>query len=117
MSEKLLEIACFNLGSAIISEDSGADRIELCANYWEGGVTPSERVIIETRERIKIPVHVIIRPRGGDYDFSDAELKEMANVIRFCRQHKINGVVIVVLTDEMDIDTEACQRLMDEVAT
>ncbi len=115
MSEKLLEIACFNLGSAIISEDAGAGRVELCANYWEGGITPLERTIIETRERIKIPVHVIIRARGGDFNFSEAELNDMKKAIRFCRQHKLDGVVIGVLTDEMEVDTEACEELLDEV--
>jgi copper homeostasis protein len=113
MQKKLLEIACFNVGSAIIAEENGADRIELCTNYWEGGVTPLERFIIEARERITIPLHVIIRLRGGDYIYSDSEYIEMENAVIFCREHGVDGVVIGALNEDFEIHKEACERMID----
>jgi copper homeostasis protein len=115
MSRRILEIACFNLGSAIIAEEAGADRIELCANYWEGGITPSRRVITETRERIKIPLHVIIRCRAGDYTYSTAEIEEMCSAVQFCRETKIDGIVIGLLNEDGDLDSEGCRQLLSQV--
>jgi copper homeostasis protein len=113
METRKLEIACFNLGSALIAESSGADRIEFCANYWEGGTTPLERHIIEARERITVPLHVIIRCRGGDYTYSDAEIKQMCETISFCKQHKIDGIVLGVLTENNEVDQDVCTKFID----
>ena len=66
-SKKILEIACFNLESALIAQAAGADRIELCENYDVGGNSPSVKNITTARERITIPLHVIIRPRPEDF--------------------------------------------------
>lgn len=62
----LLEIACFSLEAAIIAEESGADRIELCSGPLEGGLTPSIAMIALARNILKIPIHVMIRPREGE---------------------------------------------------
>jgi copper homeostasis protein len=111
--KRILEISCFNLGSALIAQSSGADRIEFCSNYWEGGITPIERHITELRERIKIPVHVIIRCRGGDYYYSDSEMSQMCEAVTFCKKNKVDGIVIGVLTDNNEVDVEACKKLKD----
>lgn len=110
--KKILEIACFNLSSAIKAAAAGADRIEFCANYWEGGITPLQRDILEAREKINVPIHVIIRPRGGDFNYSDAEFDEMEHAVHFCKEHKINGVVIGILTENFEVDLQACQKLV-----
>lgn len=112
MADNILEIACFNLGSAIIAESSGAHRIEFCTNYWEGGITPRRENIIETKERIKIPVHVMIRPRGGDYIYSSTEIKEMKDTIAFCRDLNVSGIVIGVLNDNFEVDMDVCADLL-----
>ncbi len=115
MTGKMLEITCFNYGSAIIAQFAGAHRIELCANYWEGGITPRRETIAEVRARLKISVHVIIRPRGGDYIYSSYEIKEMIETIQFCKDHKVNGVVIGVLNEDLEVDTEVCSQLLSHV--
>ena len=104
-SKYTLEIACFNLESCLLAQQSGADRIEFCADYSVGGVTPNHHDILKARELLHIPLHVIIRPRGGDFVYSMAELKTMKNDILFCKQNQINGVVFGVLTQNKKIDT------------
>ena len=69
----LLEICCFTMEAAILAEKSGADRIELCDNYREGGTTPSIGTVQLAREVLNIPVMVMIRPRGGDFCYSTLE--------------------------------------------
>jgi len=94
---KILELACFNVESALIAEAAGADRIELCENYKAGGLTPSCEIISEVRRKVAIPVHVIIRPRGNNFIYSEDEIEEMKKSILFCNANKIDGVVFGVL--------------------
>lgn len=108
----LLEIACFNLESAIIAEEAGADRIELCESYEVGGLTPSEDLIKETRTRVQIPLNVMIRPREGDFIYSEAEIETMESAILFCKKQGVDGVVFGCLTIEQKVDTRICERLM-----
>src|ERR1700755_1495809 len=92
-----LEICSFNLASALVAQASGADRIELCASPDEGGVTPSPGVIRSAREHLRIPLYPIIRPRGGDFLYSDEEFRMMLREIVLCKQLGCNGVVIGML--------------------
>lgn len=112
MSEKILEIACFNLESAIVAEEAGADRIELCDDYNSGGVTPSYERILLTKKAIRIPLHVIIRPRGGDFIYSPEEIGQMKRDILFCKTHNVNGVVFGCLTSEKKVDLNICRDLL-----
>jgi len=109
---KILEIACFSLESALLAQAAGADRIELCESYESGGITPSYQLIKEAREKIKIPLHVIIRPRGGDFIYSGAEIKQMEQDILFCKQQRINGLVFGVVTKNRQVDTALCAHLL-----
>ncbi len=109
---KILEIACFNLESAIIAQEMGADRIELCANYKEGGVTPSFQTIQDVKSKLRIPVHVIIRPRGGSFEYSDDEMEMMKQSIRFCKEQNVNGIVFGCLTNQGLIDVKRCNELI-----
>lgn len=108
---KILEIACFDLVSAELAAAVGADRIELCENYLKGGLTPLNEIILSARERIKIPLHVMIRPRGSDFIYSSAELEVMMQQILFCKDSGIDGVVFGVLTKKNNIDLNACREL------
>lgn len=110
---KILEIACFNPESALIAQSSGADRIELCENYREGGLTPSQKTILEVRHKIQIPLHVIIRPRSGNFVYSVPEIEEMKRSILFCKEHKIDGIVFGVLTEEKEINKFICGELIE----
>ena len=113
LSNKLLEIACFNIESCLLAQKAGADRIEFCADYSVGGLTPNYTDILKAKELLHIPLHVIIRPRGGNFDYSLAEIETMKNDILFCKQHHINGVVFGVLTYNKKIDTIINKELIE----
>jgi len=91
----------------------GADRLELCANLIIGGTTPSPALFRQVRRDCSIPVNVLIRPRFGDFLYSEPELEEMAEEISLFRELGADGVVIGVLTPEGELDTDRMARLMD----
>lgn len=108
----ILEIACFNLESALIAEQAGADRIELCQNYSLGGLSPANALILEVRKKIKIPLHVIVRPHSLNFTYSKEDIEEMKNTILFCKSHNINGLVFGCLTPENTINKPLCKELL-----
>jgi copper homeostasis protein len=121
LPKRILEIACFNLESALIAEASGADRIELCENYVLGGLTPSNQLILETRAKVNIPIYVMIRPHAESFVYSDKDLKQMQETIQFCKLNHIDGVVFGVLEHEKNslgyqVNTEACKILCELAA-
>lgn len=108
-----LEIAAASLTSARHAQVAGAHRIELCAELGVGGVTPSYGLITQVLEEIELPVHVLIRPRSGDFLYNDAELQTMERDIRFCVSEGCAGIVSGVLTKDLQIDEEATARLQE----
>jgi len=108
-----LEICAFNLPSAIIAQQAGADRIELCASPEEGGVTPSHGVIRSARESLRIALYPIIRPRGGDFLYSDEAFRIMLRDVDYCKQVGCNGVVIGLLNSDGSVDQARCARLVE----
>lgn len=108
----LLEIACFDLPSALAAAANGADRIELCENYSVGGITPPREIIKQAKKRIKIPIHVIIRPRGGNFVYSEEELSQMKADILFCKEQKINGIVFGILKSNRTVNAKANKKLL-----
>lgn len=92
----------------------GANRIELCANLKEGGITPSYGTILLAKENLKIPINVMIRPRGGSFVFTEDEIRIMEMDIEFCREAKVNAVVIGVLTEDRQINEAAVKRLVSK---
>lgn len=113
MKTSLLEICCYSVQSAIIAEESGADRIELCAGIHEGGTTPGFASIKLTKESVKIPVYLIIRPRGADFCYSDIEFECMKLDIKNCKEIGIDGIVSGVLLVDGSIDVERTKELID----
>lgn len=111
--QKCLEIACFNMESARLAQSAGADRIELCENYVEGGLTPAEEMIREIRRDVNVPVHVIIRPRGGSFYYSELEKYEMKNSILLCKQHNMHGIVMGCLLPDNTVDIKACKEFIE----
>ena len=103
-SKYKLEIACFNLESCLAAQHAGADRIEFCADYSVGGITPNHTDILKAKELLNIPLHVIIRPRGGDFNYSQSEIELMKKDIEFCKTNNIDGVVFGVLTKDQKIN-------------
>ncbi len=109
----ILEIACFNLQSCLIAQKAGAQRIELCENYKAGGITPPEKLIAEVREQIQIDLFVMIRPRKGNFFYTNAEFEQMKKQILFCKENKCNGLVFGILTSENKVDSLRCKELIE----
>jgi copper homeostasis protein len=108
-----LEIACFDISSAIAAAQAGADRIELCDNAAVGGTTSSYGTIKLALEKISVPVFPIIRPRGGDFLYTDAEFKTMVYDVELCRELGCKGVVLGLLQQDGNIDTKGTRELVE----
>lgn len=108
---RLLEIACFQVDSCLIAQQAGADRIEFCVDYAAGGVTPTYADIRQVRQQLTIPLHVIIRPRGGDFVYTSQEVAQMKQDILFCKQQAVEGIVLGALTNDHQIDVQTVQEL------
>jgi copper homeostasis protein len=110
------EICANSAESCLAAQKGGAWRVELCAGIYEGGTTPSYGEITTARELISIKLHVIIRPRGGDFIYTFAEMKSMERDILVARDAGADGVVFGCLTADGNIDAKATSRLL-QVAT
>ncbi|MRJ08287.1 copper homeostasis protein CutC [Ornithobacterium rhinotracheale] len=108
-----LEIACFDLESALIAALSPADRIEFCAGLNEGGTTPSAEDYLTLKKESKIPVYIMIRPRGGNFVYTADEIKQMIESIKAFNELGADGFVFGVLKEDGNIDVENCQKLVD----
>ena len=108
-----LEICCYGIDCALTAERAGADRIELCAAPNEGGLTPSAGVLKKVKQLVSSPVHPIIRPRGGDFCYSDREFDTMLEDIRFIRELGYPGLVIGMLDAEGHIDLLRMKQVME----
>jgi len=108
-----VEICAEGLTSALAAGQGGADRVELCENLAVGGVTPGPGAIAVASERLAIPVHVLIRPRGGDFAYSDSEFQAMMRDIPIARSLGASGVVLGCLNREKQVDRERLARLID----
>lgn len=108
-----LEICVDSVESAINSQIAGADRVELCDNLIEGGTTPSFGTITSARNNLNIGLHVIIRPRGGDFLYSDLEYDIMRRDIEICGEIGVDGIVIGILRSDGTIDIERTARLIE----
>ncbi|MBF6022426.1 copper homeostasis protein CutC [Lysobacter niastensis] len=112
MSMPLLEIAANSLGSALAAQDGGADRIELCENLGEGGCTPSYGTLARTRDCMRIPLYVLIRPRPGDFYYDEFERDVMLRDIEVCARLGCDGVVIGALDTDGHVDMATCRELV-----
>jgi len=111
LSKIRLEIAAHSLYSAMQAEMGGADRIELCSALLTGGLTPSPGIIRLVRDKISIPIHVLIRPRLGGFVYTELEIESMINSITFCKSLGIHGVVVGCVRDSQ-IDEDQIKRLI-----
>jgi copper homeostasis protein len=109
----VLEICVESVESAIAAEGGGAHRVELCADLAGGGTTPSAGLMQSIREHVRLPVHVMIRPRSGDFCYSNVELEIMRNDIRVAKQFRMDGVVLGILREDANIDVERTKMLVE----
>lgn len=110
----LLEVIATSLEDAIAAERAGADRLELCAALTEGGLTPSLGLIEAVVKGVNIPVHVIVRPHSRTFQYDEKDLAVMLADIRYIKQTGAAGIVIGVLNEDNNVNTEALSRLLTE---
>jgi copper homeostasis protein len=108
-----LEVIAFSIASCVVAEQAGADRIELCDNPGEGGTTPSYGMIKTARLKTSIALFPIIRPRGGDFLYSNDEFEIMKNDINVCKTLGCDGVVIGFLLPDGRIDEHRTAELVE----
>ncbi len=108
-----LEVIGFSLIACEQAQKAGAHRIELCDNPAEGGTTPSVGFIKAARKLLQIPLYVMIRPRGGDFLYSNAEFEAMKDDIKLCKELNCDGVVFGILNSNGTVDKERCKQLVN----
>lgn len=108
-----IEICVEGIDGLVAAQQAGADRAELCASLLEGGLTPSVGVVREALRIATIPFHVIVRPRGGDFLYSELEFSSMLEDVKALRDMGVVGVVIGCLTPEGTIDEVRTKALVD----
>ncbi len=108
----VLEICASNIQSAINAEKAGAHRIELCSELAVGGITPSYGFIKQVLELVNIPVFVLIRPRSGNFTYSNDDFEIMKRDIKFCKESGCAGIVSGVLNVDNSIDIERTKELI-----
>lgn len=112
-SDLLLEITVETVDSALAAEHAGADRIELCAELNQGGTTPALAAMRKVHEDLEIPVFPIIRPRKGDFLYTDSEFAAMKRDIAFARDLGMEGVVLGILRADHSVDVERTRELVE----
>ena len=107
-----LEICANSYQSALNAQKAGADRIELCSELSAGGITPSYGLLKKISEEITIPVSVLIRPRSGNFRYSDDEFDIMKNDIKICKELGFSGIVSGVLNSDNSVDIHRTKELV-----
>jgi copper homeostasis protein len=110
---KQLEIACFNLESTLIAQKAGADRVELCADMIVGGTTPTIEIVKQAREHLTIDLYVMIRPRGGNFVYLNAEFEQMKSEIETIKKLGVNGFVFGILKADKTINVKQNLALVE----
>ncbi|MDR2126121.1 MAG: copper homeostasis protein CutC [Prevotellaceae bacterium] len=110
----VLEICAYSIIDCIEAQCGGANRVELCEDMRTGGITPSYETVTGVRKHTNIPIHVMIRPRGGNFVYNEREIQIMLKSIRMAKHCGVSGLVFGCLTAAGDIDLTVCNRLMNE---
>jgi copper homeostasis protein len=109
----IVEVCAFSLESCIAAELGGAKRIELCASLYEGGTTPSAGLIKLAKQKISIEIHAMIRPRGGDFYYSENEILVMQEDIRMAKAFGCEGVVLGILQKDGKVNIAQTKAMVD----
>ena len=107
-----METPVYTMEAALAAESAGVDRIELCADYAEGGTTPSLGMLILLKKYLKIPVFVMIRPRGGDFLYTEIEHSVMREDIRMMKENGADGFVFGILDEQGRVNAKRCTELV-----
>ncbi|WP_291787872.1 copper homeostasis protein CutC [Cecembia sp.] len=109
----VLEAPVFTIEAALLAEQFGVHRIELCSDFGEGGETPSAGALLYLKEKLRIPIFVMIRPRGGDFVYTPDELEVMKRDIQILKSFGADGFVFGLLDQDGHVDREACKVLIE----
>ena len=109
----LIEICLEDVKSVLAAQEGGADRVELCSDLFEGGLTPSIGTVLTAKKLARIPINCMIRPRGGDFCYSDLEFQTMLEDVQAFKKAGVNGIVFGILTPEGDVDMERSRRIIE----
>lgn len=109
-----VEIVVYTIAAALKAQEGGADRVELCDNPGDGGTTPSPGTIDVVRKNLGIDVFVMIRPRGGDFCYSNYEFHAMKRDISQCQKLSVDGIVLGILNPNGTLDKKRCKELIDQ---
>lgn len=112
MSNLVLEACVDSLEGATVAQAGGADRVELCAGLLEGGITPSAATIELARRHLAIRLHVLVRPRGGDFCYSDLDIAVMGRDIEIAKSLGADGIVLGALQPDATIDLDRTHALI-----
>jgi copper homeostasis protein len=112
MTRPLLEVSTEGVDGLLVAQDNGADRVELCASVREGGITPSIGIVREALHRARVPVFVIVRPRWGDFLYSEAEFESMRQDVMALKDLGVPGVVTGCLTAGGEVDEQRMAELL-----
>jgi len=107
----ILEACVETIQQGLLAEKNHADRIEFCQRLDLGGITPDHDLIRTAINKIKIPVKIMIRPRGGDFIYSDSEIDRMKSDIKYCKSIGVEEVVLGALNNDKEIDYSLTQHL------
>jgi copper homeostasis protein len=111
-SPVLLEVCANSVESAFAAQQGGAARVELCENLYEGGTTPSHGDILLARKLLHIKLYVLIRPRGGDFLYTDVEYEIITADVKHCIEAGCDGIVIGMLNADGSVDWKRCAKLV-----
>ncbi len=112
MARPVFEVCVDSIESALAAERGGAERVELCSDLLEGGLTPSYGVLKVARERLRIGIMAMVRPRGGDFCYSEAEFAAMLHDVRMAKEVGATGVVFGILTPDGEVDVERSRQVV-----
>ena len=113
----ILEVCIDSVESAVNAERGGADRLELCGDLIVGGITPSMALFERVREKVNIPIHVLLRPRFGDFLYSKEELEILIRQAKMFHHAGADALVIGCLTKDGDLDMDANARIIEAANT
>ena len=111
-----IEVCAYSLESCLAAQEAGADRVELCAAMYDGGTTPSPGMIRLARELLNIELYVMIRPRGGDFLYTELEYRQMKADLLFAKSCGADGVVIGLLDENGQVDVARTRELVELAA-
>ncbi len=109
----ILEICAGSINSAIAAQDGGADRIELCSDLAEGGITPGPGLINLACKLLNIPVFVLIRPRAGDFFYYEIEFASVKDDVKYAKDAGAEGIVTGFLKEDGKIDLERTSQVLE----